>query len=1173
MKKLANWTAVWGMAVMMAGIAPTMANVDVAQAPLYMGGQVPPNIMLMIDNSGSMSNISIDEPYDPDTTYACNGTTYEDPSVRIDIYITSGGAPYFRQGATTTYRDWSSVVTASGLTGRAGRCFTPGTSYLARLLADTGALGALKSPGNYLPAEYDGNYLNWYFGYNTATNAYGTQAYNFGTDARRKPNVATRMEVTRLAGNSLVDIMDANLRVGLSTYNGQHGGRLLSAVNGMTDAYRTTLKTQLNALEATGMTPLAETLADIGFYFSRGATNLTLHPDSDSPTSETRTNIFSTASALTDHDYTRHESWELGSTPITHSCQKNFAVLMTDGRPQHDRTISAHLRDYAGDCAAGLCDATPNTANTAGSPPGPLPDNTYGNGTHQGRSYESLGSDYLDDVAMALYDMDLRPDLVDPHGVISNLSTYVVGFAEEALQNDPLLQQTVDRAGGEYFVAGNESELVSAFDKVLADIMSKGISSAASIAVNSTRLDSESFIFQARFDSDDWSGQLLAYKINMDGSIGDAEWEASEHFPLRRSIFTYDGTQGRPFTAENITNLTVEQQGHLDDPQGAKTREDVLNYLRGDGEQRNEDHFRTRNTLLGDIVNSDPWFVGQENYGYVTLPGQEGIDYLEFINKPEIKNRTPMIYVGANDGMLHAFNAGKSVDGGGVEMFAYVPKAVYPNLNKLTDPDYTHQYYVDGAPRSGDVYIDVGAGKEWRTILVGSVGAGGRGVYALDVTDPDNFGPSNVLWEFGHSNDACEEGTSRSCREVGELIGQPSIVRLNNGRWGVVFGNGYNSASRSASLFIVDAETGVLIRHFRTVSPSEENDLVEGTTPISITSRYGADYSNGMSTPVVVDYDGDRIADRIYAGDLYGNLWRIDIRDNDVANTDNADDWGFPWTTTHEGTGGPDPRRHPLPLFQAVDRVGIPQPITAKPQVGRTDGGYMVYFGTGKYFSAGDNIVTSIIASDPQVHTMYGIKDADSDTRVTSRALLLEQQITHQMHETFTNDDGDSFDWDLRVVSNHLMGTQPGWALDLIPPPHIVGEGERVVSVPLLWRDRLIFVTLIPDPNPCAYGGTGWMMEIDPKTGGRLAYSVFDLNRDRGFDADDYVQIGVDAEGKPIMAPVSGIRSSEGIIKTPGVISADNVVYKYTSGSTGVIEVIENAGEGGRGRQSWNQLR
>ncbi|MBW6477302.1 MAG: hypothetical protein K0A95_09540 [Chromatiales bacterium] len=1144
MKKLANWTAVWGMAVMMAGIAPTMANVDVAQAPLYMGGQVPPNIMLMIDNSGSMSNISIDEPYDPDTTYACNGTTYEDPSVRIDIYITSDGAPYFRQGATTTYRDWSSVVTASGLTGRAGRCFTPGTTYRARLLANDGAAGALKSPSNYLSAEYDGNYLNWYFGYNTATNSYGPLAYNFDTDAQRKPNVSTRMEVAKVAGNTLIDSMDGNLRVGLSTYNGGHGGRLLDLVSTLDGAKRDALKSSINALEATGMTPLAETLADIGFYFSRGATNLTLHPDSDSPTSETRTEIFSTASALTNHDYTRdEESWERGSTPIIHSCQKNFAVLMTDGRPQHDRTISAHLRDYAGDCAAGLCDATPNTANTAGSPPGPLPDNTYGNGTHQGRSYESLGSDYLDDVAMALYDMDLRPDLVDPYGVISNLSTYVVGFAEEALQNDPLLQQTVDRAGGEYFVAGNESELVSAFDKVLADIMSKGISSAASIAVNSTRLDSESFIFQARFDSDDWSGQLLAYKINMDGSIGDAEWEASEHFPLSRSIFTYDGTQGRPFTAANITNLTVEQQGHLDDPQGAKTREDVLNYLRGD--QSNEDHFRTRNTLLGDIVNSDPWFVGQENYGYVTLPGQEGIDYLEFINKPEIKNRTPMIYVGANDGMLHAFNAGKSVDGGGVEMFAYVPKAVYPNLNKLTDPDYTHQYYVDGAPRSGDVYIDVGAGKEWRTVLVGSVGAGGRGVYALDVTDPENFSASNVLWEFGYANVACTPGV-KACRELGDNVGQPSIVRLANGKWGAVFGNGYNSHTQSASLFIVDIETGTLIRWITTLSTDNLNIFT--TTPALNTNP------NGMASPVVADINGNRIADRVYVGDLRGNLWRFDLDDTNPAD----------WDSTFRQSTGAVAERSPLPLFVA-DRAGTRQPITAKPQIGRAEGGgIMIYFGTGSYFKLGD-------VGDTQVQSFYGIQDLDA--RVT-RDDLLQQSIIYEANETFTHPTtGDVYDWDVRAVSNNTrLATHRGWYLDLIPPTS-VAQGERVVSVPLIWRDRLIFVTLIPDPNPCAYGGTGWMMEIDPKTGGRLAYSVFDLNRDRGFDADDYVQIGVDAEGKPIMAPVSGIRSSEGIIKTPGVISADNVVYKYTSGSTGVIEVIENAGEGGRGRQSWNQLR
>ena len=733
--------------------------------------------------------------------------------------------------------------------------------------------------------------------------------------------------------------------------------------------------------------------------------------------------------------------------------------------------------------------------------------------------------------------------------------------------SNPLTEEwdtTGDGRPDNYFLVTNPALLRDQLATALNQILDT-VGSSASISTNSTRLDSDSFIYQARFDSLDWSGQLLAYKINMNGSVGGIEWEASELIPAHgsRSIYTYDGSDGLPFNTANFNNLSAEQRADL-------ISVDILNYLRGD--QSNEGVLRTRNTLLGDIVNSDPWFVGRASYGYGILPGIEGEEYTNFINSSAIIDRTPMLYVGANDGMLHAFHAGKLEDGGGVEQFAYVPKSIYSNLASLADPNYTHKYFVDGAPRASDVYIDVGnGGPEWRTILVGSVGAGGRGIYALDVTDPDNFDQDNVLWEYSYDAADCALASPIDpdrC-EVGELIGQPSIVRLNNGRWGVVFGNGYNSDSRSASLFIIDAETGDLIRRYRTVSSNEESGLLAGLTPTTIATRYDANYSNGMATPIVIDYDGDRIADRIYAGDLYGNLWRVDIRDNDVANTDDSSDWVFPWTTTHAGSGGPAGRTIPQPLFTAVDRDGLVQPITGKPQVGRTDGGYMVFFGTGKYFSNDDNI----IPADPQVQSFYGIKDLD--VRVTGRDsdTLLKQEITHEFHETFYDSEGTGHPWDVRVVSDHLMGTESGWFLDLIPPPHITGEGERVVSMPLLWRDRIIFVTLIPDPDPCAYGGTGWIMEIDPKTGGRLGFTVFDLNRDGAFNEDEYVQIGVDDEGNPIMVPVSGVRSKEGIIKTPGVISADGVAYKYTSGSTGVIEVIENAGETGRGRQSWQQLR
>jgi type IV pilus assembly protein PilY1 len=685
-----------------------------------------------------------------------------------------------------------------------------------------------------------------------------------------------------------------------------------------------------------------------------------------------------------------------------------------------------------------------------------------------------------------------------------------------------------------YFIASEANSMVQSLIQAFADITAKRVSSAAAIATNSTRLDADTFIYQARFDSGNWTGQLLAYAIDeTDGSVGGVEWDAADKIPghASRSIYTYNGTTGLAFTTTNFTTLSAAQQTALGST-------DVLSYLRGNPAKEVKNTggiYRNRDSLLGDIVNSDPWYVGRANFGYSILPEPEGTTYIDFISSAAVMNRTPMVYVGANDGMLHAFHGGKDADGGGTEKFAYIPQGVYSNLASLASPSYTHKYFVDGSPRAADVYVDRGAGDQWRTILVGTTGAGGRSVFALDVTDPDNFDDGDVMWEFGYADVACTAGVT-SCREVGYAIGQPSIVRLADGKWGVIFGNGYNSANHMAHMFIVNAETGALIKMIET----EEGSVAS---------------PNGMATPIVVDLNGDRIADRIYAGDLHGNMWRFDISETSGSY---LSDWDSPFYTSPPGA-------KPAPLFKAVDPDGVAQAITAKPQVGsHPDGGYMVYFGTGKYFTTGDNT----IPADPQINTFYGVRDNDS---VVTRAELLPQSIIVEMSETFTNDDGSTFDWDIRVVSDEPITTQPGWRIDLVKPVD-VQQGERVISAPLLWRDRVIFTTLIPDPDPCAFGGTGWIMELDPVDGSRLDFSVFDLNKDGSFTNGEYVEITL-SDGTKKMVPVSGKKSKEGIIKTPGVVSADDTVYKYTSGSSGVIEVTENVGSGGAGRQSWQQLR
>ncbi|MCB1862860.1 MAG: hypothetical protein KDI47_14195, partial [Gammaproteobacteria bacterium] len=328
---------------------------------------------------------------------------------------------------------------------------------------------------------------------------------------------------------------------------------------------------------------------------------------------------------------------------------------------------------------------------------------------------------------------------------------------------------------------------------------------------------------------------------------------------------------------------------------------------------------------------------------------------------------------------------------------------------------------------------------------------------------------------------------------------------------------------------------------------------------------------NGLATPILVDYNDDKIADRAYAGDLQGNMWAFDLSHaTDVTQ----------WAIDYQSSGTP------APLFTAMDEDGNTQAITSKPEVtNHPSGGVMVFFGTGKYFDSGDGAAV-------RKNAFYGIWDDFNATNPTpvsgGRNSLLQQTITH---ETFTDSSGNSwlsddvtdtvnpFTWDLRVTTEHTIswGTHRGWFIDLKSPLAVRGwEGERVVSTPLLRDGRVIFSTMIPTLDPCEYGGTSWLMELSSVDGSRLSVSPFDLNGDGAFNDSDYVTIVVsDPDGNPmeVKVPTSGKKSKVGIIKTPAVIKTKQKEFKFTSGSSGDIEQTLESLSYRDGRQSWRQLR
>jgi type IV pilus assembly protein PilY1 len=682
-----------------------------------------------------------------------------------------------------------------------------------------------------------------------------------------------------------------------------------------------------------------------------------------------------------------------------------------------------------------------------------------------------------------------------------------------------------------YVLATQPQNLIDGLNQAFAFIDQR-TSSASSASVNSGSISSDSRVYQARFNSANWTGELLSYQVNSDGSLTDPDdpgnWEAVKKIPasgLRQIITTNSNGAAVPFAWSNLDS-TRRGQLHAN----TTTAQDTLNYLRGDAskEVANQGTFRDRASKLGDIVNSVPVFVGRPIFTHPdTLESQP---YSAF--RSAQKNRTGVVYVGANDGMLHAFNATD-----GTEIFAYIPGPVFPKLKDLTSRSYrdTHQFFVDGLPTMGDVFFN----NAWHTVLVGGLNQGGQGMYALDITTPANLTEANaaslVLWEFTDAND----------KDLGYTFTQPSIVRLHNGQWAAVFGNGYNnlqndgagrvSTTGYAVLYIVNIQTGSVIRKIST-----QAGAVSGPP-------------NGLATPAVVDLDGDAIADYVFAGDLLGNMWKFDIRDTNPAN------WRVAYT---DGSG------KPAPLYVAKDSATSPnpQPITNRPEVGRGPGGVgmLVLFGTGKYLEPTDKQLPPQTPRRDQ--SFYGI--IDTNTIVSGRNTLQRQTIDVETTVTV-----GGHPYNVRVTSKNKGSNVDGWYIDLVSPAQGY-QAEKQVSRPLLRNGRIIFTTLIPDPDPCNFGGTSWLMEMDALTGSRLEQSPFDLLPDNQFSDEDMVTVTVN--GTPVTVPVSGVQSTVGITPMPGVMVDPErpVEYKYTPGTSGEIAVIvENPGTDSAGRKAWRQLQ
>jgi len=793
----------------------------------------------------------------------------------------------------------------------------------------------------------------------------------------------------------------------------------------------------------------------------------------------------------------------------------------------------------------------------------------------------------------------------DPTGVLSCSSgancnvgtaasvTYEVGNSDDELLKDPLWyaakwggfteeEDAADRPAGaaapndqpdqayewdgngdglpdNYFYSTNPAQLASSLSSVFLGISAQQ-ASAASTAANSQRADAGTFVFQARFNSKDWSSELLKYTVNLAtgqleldtttwGSKGDAGVLLDSLNPDSRRVITYDADADAGI-AFRWDSLPAIQKAWLNlDPKTATADtkgEDRVAYLRGDRSlelQTGAGTFRNRSRVLGDIVSSSPVYVGKPPYNYPDYLEDSGYEtYSAF--SARVAARAKMLWVGANDGMLHGFDVDT-----GAEKLAYIPNAVFPNLSQLTSGDYTHSYYVDGSPSLGDVTF--ASDLQWHTVLVGGLNAGGQGVYALDVTDPASFSEAGaaqtLLWEISPA--------STGFGDLGYTFARPAIVKNGNGDWVAVFGNGYASTSGKAVLYVMNIETGALISSV----------------------EVGAGGDNGLSTVAPVDTNGDQIIDAIYAGDLKGNLWKF-VPNSIAAGT---------WQAAFSGA----------PLFTApADASGYLQPITSRPEVGvhpEGKAGVMVYFGTGKYFENGDNLASS------DVQRFYGIWDLwDEGSSSSSKdvpaglepsistANLLQQCVTQGDYaDTCVSNAAIStgealYDYDVRFVSDHQITNwswettgdnagKMGWYIDL---PE---RGEMQVSNAALRGGRIIFVTIVPSEHSCSEGGSSWLMELDAADGSRMPVVAFDINGDGLFDLQDTKETTTDT-GETINLVPAGKKSREGIIQPPTILTGPDgrKEFKYSSGSTGTVELtVENPVPFDEGRKSWIQLK
>jgi len=1093
---------------------------NLGQIPLFVAAPVQPNIFFMLDDSGSMgwnlratsggsitfAAYDITPDFDEEWRTWCLGANALAYNSAISYRPWAGNRP----GTTTPYPDqdftkaWSEPTSVGDLQSTDDPVANSNTRKYdlsnAPVVTWTDGFGVngviIEAPDGI----YDSGECAVTFSdsrvkkvKDLATDAEKTNFANWFTYYRDRDRTVTAA-VSQVVANS-------SARMGMATLHFNNNvGKAVKDMNVL--ANKNDLLNDIAKIRPGGGTPLRTRLDWVGEYFDKS---------SNTPS---ELNIGSVSSPILD---------------VAHGgeCQQNFAMMMSDGfRNGTDAGVGhqdklrdipfvyrAHL-DNVSDTLADVAMKWYKTdldTNLANKVPVQTGDNT--------QNLDENNQQHLVTFTVAF---GLSDTFTNPVDRTSRFTWSPAGATSDALKLIDL-RHAAYNGRGQYLSAGNPDSLSASLQNVISDIESRKGSGSA-VSFNSSTLLAGSSLYFASFDTVGWIGDVRSFSVNPATGrlIQPAQWSAADKLNLKtngemaaRTVYTWgvedaSGTNNGVLFDWNISVPTPASTILADfkinsdlttdtSPFSASQRR--LNFVRGDTSNDGVGLIRERTSRLGDMVHSATQFVGKPVSNWPDT-GSFGIDGNRYSLYESSTSRDEVVYVGANDGLLHGFSAST-----GQEVLAYLPSAPASvidsqGLHYLTESDYQHRYYVDGSPVSTDVYMPIEplGTKDWRTILIGALGGGGQGLYALDVTNPAQFAntqtaaKNTVLWEFTNQDDD----------HLGFSFSTPQVTMMNNGEWAVIIGNGYNATGTdTAELKIIFIEKGL------------DGEWATAGDYITVDTRKGtAAEKNGLSTPTLVDLDENGTTDRIYAGDLLGNMWAFDVSNATASN------WGSAYNVLTD----------PAPLFTALDS-GVAQPITMKPLIVKPEADWveddgnnapniMVYFGTGQFVATGDAVNTN-------QQSFYGVWDAGG---VVAKSKLIEQTPISGVPA------------DARVFTQNPVTLAPnielGWYIDL---PE---TGERVVVNAFEFLGLIYFNTMTPSTSPCSAGGTSWLMALNMKSGANPTSAAFDVDADGSFNDSDQVSDGSTDHH------VAGVKFELGIASATAVMTnQDGKSFAYTSGT------------------------